>query len=542
MIELDFRNIIVLISLAIHTLLLWILFRYGRKSPGGREYAVATLAVAGWILPMVFYRAHIFNEVELWARILYIMASFTSPTFFYFSLVFPDKRLLFRGRRTIPWWIKLFLAGETLLIVLLCIHPTWLIRGITLVAQGEDIILWGPLYFLYALHITLFFVAAFIILFRKLDKITGLVRKQTIYILSGYFCASSLAMVTNLILPWVGYFELNWLGQFFSTIAAAFTTYAILKHRLLNIKLIATEGFVLFLNLFLFIQLFLSTSGVKFVVNSIILAAVLIVSSLLVTSVRKEAQRLEEITELARSLEASNLRLQELDKQKTEFLSIASHQLRTPLSILSGYIELIKEGAYGKVRRPLAVVLRNMDESNNRLVTLVDEFLNITRIEQGTVKFDFKKQDLTHVIESVIEELEKRAEQKEVKIIWNKPDQPVLVSFDEEKIRHVVFNYLDNAIKYTEEGKITIAVKEDHDGVSFRVFDTGIGFNRTDQVNFFQKFYRGENVRGTNVNGTGLGLYVCSKFIEAHHGQVWASSQGLGKGAEFGFSIPFKQP
>jgi signal transduction histidine kinase len=428
------------------------------------------------------------------------------------------------------------------LIVLLCIHPTWLIRGITLVAQGEDIILWGPLYFLYALHITLFFVAAFIILFRKLDKITGLVRKQTIYILSGYFCASSLAMVTNLILPWVGYFELNWLGQFFSTIAAAFTTYAILKHRLLNIKLIATEGFVLFLNLFLFIQLFLSTSGVKFVVNSIILAAVLIVSSLLVTSVRKEAQRLEEITELARSLEASNLRLQELDKQKTEFLSIASHQLRTPLSILSGYIELIKEGAYGKVRRPLAVVLRNMDESNNRLVTLVDEFLNITRIEQGTVKFDFKKQDLTHVIESVIEELEKRAEQKEVKIIWNKPDQPVLVSFDEEKIRHVVFNYLDNAIKYTEEGKITIAVKEDHDGVSFRVFDTGIGFNRTDQVNFFQKFYRGENVRGTNVNGTGLGLYVCSKFIEAHHGQVWASSQGLGKGAEFGFSIPFKQP
>jgi signal transduction histidine kinase len=181
-----------------------------------------------------------------------------------------------------------------------------------------------------------------------------------------------------------------------------------------------------------------------------------------------------------------------------------------------------------------------MDESNSRLIALVDEFLNITRIEQGRVKYDFLKHDLNEIIEQVVREFKGRAEQKGIKLIWQKPSHLVELFFDKEKIRHVVFNYIDNATKYSTRGVVSVSLKEEHDGVSVKVIDNGIGFDRTDEVNFFQKFYRGENVRGTNVNGTGLGLYVCSKFMEAHQGRVWAKSLGLGKGSEFGFWLPYK--
>jgi signal transduction histidine kinase len=113
-----------------------------------------------------------------------------------------------------------------------------------------------------------------------------------------------------------------------------------------------------------------------------------------------------------------------------------------------------------------------------------------------------------------------------------------MASVDDEKIRHGIYNFIDNAIKYSEKGSITVKLENQGGGLAYTVTDEGLGFDETDRLNFFQKFYRGENVQHTNVNGTGLGLYVVSKFIEAHGGKVWAKSPGLGKGSEFGFWIP----
>lgn len=527
---LDFRNIIVILSIAIHVSLLWVLYRYGRKTPGGKAYSVAILAIAGWILPMALYRSNLFGQMLLWARVLYVMASFTSTSFLFFTFIFPDDK-------KVSWRVQAILLVENVLIVLLCLHPTLMIRGVEIVPGREARILWGPLYFVYSLHISALFLAGFVILFLKMRRAGGLVRQQIKYILGGYFLGANLAMTTNLVLPWFGYFELNWLGQFFSTLVAAFTTYAILKYRLLYIKLITTEGFVILLNLALFVQLVLSDSPVKLALNALVLAAVLLVSIWLVRSVRKEITAREEVTTLARSLKAANLKLQEIDRQKTDFLSIAAHQLRTPLSVINGYIELIKEGDYGQVTDETKGVLDNMDESNERLVKLVDEFLDITRIEQGRTKFDFKKQSIAAVVASAVAELKDRARQKNLKLQWRPaPLPPVLI--DEEKIRMVVFNFIDNAIKYSEKGAITVAAETEDRGIAVRVADHGLGFEKTDAANFFQKFYRGNNVKGADVTGTGLGLYVCQKFIEAHQGKIWAKSPGLGKGSEFGFWIP----
>ncbi len=533
MFELDFINIIVAVSLVIHAVLLWLLYRYGRTTPGGKAYSVAILAIAGWILPMVFYRSHIFGEVILWARMLYIMASFTSTSFFLFTFVFPDNKKP-------PLWVELGLLIENILIILLCLHPTLMIRGVSFVDKGEDIILWGPLYFVYSLHISTFFILGFVNLFIKMRRSVGVVRSHILYILIGYFFASNLAMATNLILPWFGYFELNWMGQFFSTIIAIFTTYAILKHQLLSIKVIATEGFLMILNFLLILRLIISESYQQFIINFFLALVVLFISYLLIKSVSSEVKRREETAKLADSLERANIQLQELDKQKTEFLSIASHQLRTPLSILKGYIELIIDGAYGKVEKKTVKILQDMDLNNEHLIKLVDEFLNISRIEQGRAKYNFSLVDIIGITESVVKDFKIKAKEKKIKILWDKPKNIPQVDCDQEKIHHVVFNFVDNALKYSEEGEIKVLLTQEEKGISIRVQDNGIGFNKTDEVNFYQKFYRGENVKGSNVTGTGLGLFVCRKFIEAHNGRIWARSSGLGKGSEFGFWIPLK--
>lgn len=316
--------------------------------------------------------------------------------------------------------------------------------------------------------------------------------------------------------------------------------YALGKHHLFGTKVIVTEILVGLAEFFMVMQIFFSQTIWDIIIRTIFSIIVAIIGVLLTKSVRKEIQRREEVTTLAHSLEKANLRLQELDRQKTDFLSIASHQLRTPLSILKGYIELIKDGGYGKPTKGIVETLDNMDSSNEHLIKLVDEFLNISRIEQGRTKFVFKIDDVFAVIEDVKKELYLRAKDKKIELVSSKRGIVPPVEMDAEKVRHVVFNFIDNAIKYSDAGKIITSLEAEDNGVTVRVCDKGFGFNKVDEANFFQKFYRGENVKNTNVTGTGLGLYVCRKFIEAHGGKVWAHSPGLGKGSEFGFWLPLK--
>lgn len=315
--------------------------------------------------------------------------------------------------------------------------------------------------------------------------------------------------------------------------------YAVTRHHLLGAKIIGTEVLVGIANFVLITEIFLSRGAPELVVRVFITAAIGVISFLLIQSVGTEVKRREEVTRLARSLELANARLQELDKQKTEFLSIASHQLRTPLSIIKGYIELLEDRAYGRPTKQMQEVFDNMDQSNERLVHLVDEFLNISRIEQGRTKFTYALKDVNETVTSAVNELQPKAKVKGLLLQWKPVRSLEHISVDDEKLRHVIFNFIDNAIKYSERGTIMVSLKARDGGLIFRVRDQGIGFDTKDQVNFFQKFYRGDNVKHSNVNGTGLGIYVCRKFIETHGGQVWAKSPGVGKGSEFGFSIPY---
>ncbi|MDO8499770.1 MAG: HAMP domain-containing sensor histidine kinase [bacterium] len=236
----------------------------------------------------------------------------------------------------------------------------------------------------------------------------------------------------------------------------------------------------------------------------------------------------------------ANAKLKELDRQKTDFMSIASHQLRTPLTIFKGYFELLQDGAYGKLTKDTKKLLNDLDVNNEHLIKLVDEFLDASRIEQGRTAFEFATNDLAAVITEATTELAPKAGIKNLSITWKAPSTPAEVVMDKEKIYHIVYNFVDNAIKYSDTGAVAVTLAKEGKGYAVRVEDNGIGFDTDDGANFFQKFFRGKNVKMTNhVTGNGLGLFICARFAEGHHGRVWSKSAGPGKGSEFGFWIPF---
>lgn len=239
-------------------------------------------------------------------------------------------------------------------------------------------------------------------------------------------------------------------------------------------------------------------------------------------------------------LRTANSKLLELDELKTEFLSIASHQLRTPLSIIKGYVSLLEEGAYGKMPKESQEILQNIDISNERLVKLVDEFLNISRIEQGRTKYYFEEVNFLPIAEGILSELKAKADPRDITLTLDASEGLSHVIADAEKLRHCLYNFVDNAIKYSPaNSKVSVQIHDLKQGLEIKVIDNGAGLDEKDIKNLFQKFYRSPHVM-REVQGTGLGLFVVKQFAEAHGGKVWAKSTGVGKGSEFGFWVPLE--
>lgn len=249
----------------------------------------------------------------------------------------------------------------------------------------------------------------------------------------------------------------------------------------------------------------------------------------------------KEVETATAELRTANKKLVELDETKSEFISIASHQLRTPLTVIKGYISMMIEGSFGPLTDAENDSLKKVYESNERLIQLVENLLDISRIESGRLEFNFKEDKLESVVESVVEELKHNAEDKNLKLEYKKPAKSLpKIVFDEQKIRQVIMNLIDNAIKYTKQGKISVEIGAQGRNLNFSVTDTGMGVSPDDLPNLFMKFSRGKGVSLVHTGGNGLGLYVGRMMVEAHCGKIWGESAGVGKGAKFCFSLPIR--
>lgn len=235
------------------------------------------------------------------------------------------------------------------------------------------------------------------------------------------------------------------------------------------------------------------------------------------------------------ALQAANEKLKSVDKLKTEFLSLAAHQLRSPLTAIRGYTSMLLDGSFGTVDEKQKEAINRVFESSTHLTKIVEDLLNVSKIEAGGMKYEMAPFDLEKAVRDLATDLSITAEKKGLKLTFATDNKsPYKVNGDMEKIRQVVLNVIDNAIKYTMQGSISVLLSKDEASGKAKVAitDTGMGISAEEKEKLFQKFSRGEGGK-TNTSGSGLGLYLAKQISEAHGGEVVIDSPGVGKGSTF---------
>ena len=245
----------------------------------------------------------------------------------------------------------------------------------------------------------------------------------------------------------------------------------------------------------------------------------------------------EEVDRATSDLKSANEKLQELDKLKDEFVSLASHELRTPMTAIKGSLSTILDGYVGEVSGEAREFLTAAFNENDRLIRLVNNLLNISRIEAGRFTFTTTKVDMDKLNSDVVHNLEMAAKEKGITLTYQKdgPLPPVLA--DEDKVKEVIINLIGNAIKFTHKGGVTVATVQKDGKIITSVTDTGSGIAKEDQDLLFKKFSQIHGSYAKQTGGTGLGLYISKQIIEGLKGTIWLEST-LGKGSTFFFSLP----
>lgn len=710
----DLVNILLLITFAFNLFLsLFVHFRSSRnKSTTFFEFAI--FAIAFWVLAMSLYRSADLSNNEFLARILYFAASFTAPFFLLFSLYFPSEKPKSFILVGILCW-TLFIAG-------LCLIPTVIIKNIQVIPGQEKVITFGWGYPFYVIHISSFFISFYVNMIFKFLKFRDQpsIKLQIQYVLLSTTLVSSLAMITNLFLPTFGNFTYNWVGQVLTTFWVAAISYAIVKHRLMDIRLVVArtiaysllvlligvfyvgstfilsslvlgitagqnqlilytmltlivalsferlkrllekltekifykshydsnqllaklahimstdiqlrslasrilqtliddmkisrgafilienkslygiveinfpikgfefiKDFSLFLNLkgkivydeieesFLkevfrkygieFFQILEVKEGIVGVVilgskfsgetyndQDIKLLEILIPEVAIAIQNAQSFDKIQkfnvtltqEVEKATRDLKTANLKLQELDKLKDDFVSIASHELRTPMTAIRSYVWMALHKADIPLSQKLQRYLYRTLISTERLINLVNDMLNISRIESGRVQITPQVFDIQALVKEVFTEVDIKAKEKNLQLkIVEDPTLPKVFA-DPDKVHQVLLNLVGNALKFTPaNGVITLSFFSDGKEVEVLVKDSGVGISKEDLAKLFTKFGRLESSyeHSSSTGGTGLGLYICKSLINMMKGRVWATSEGVGKGTTFIFTLP----
>ncbi len=516
---------ILYVVVIINTLLAAVIFSRGIHERKNLLFGLIALTTGLWGVAMIgFYSA----PNSAWVRYTHLFGLLDGLFFLFYTSAFPRKI-------KVPNFLKLF-SFSAVIVIIAFLFGTDLIVGGAYPNGVYDI---GSLYLFYSFVLIFFFVGGYVYQFRQLKNAKNRTEySQIVYVLIGTLSTSSIAIIPDILLPYINIFQFTWLGPVITLIMVSSIFIAMVRHHLFNVKIILTEVFTVVILSLLFIEVVLAETVAETLLKATVLVLVSIFSYLMIKSVYRVVEAREQIEKLAKDLEKANKRLTELDQLKSEFLSIASHQMRSPLTAIKGYASLILEGTYGTVSDAVREAVDKMFQSTESMINVVEGFLNVSRIEQGRMQYTFAKEDLSELVEEVVGELTPVVSEKNLTISFTAEKADYTAYIDKDKLKQVFVNLIDNAAKYTKEGSIEVCMKRSGDVLQTTITDTGVGMTQADIGKLFHRFSRAEGASKVNTKGTGLGLYVAKEMVTAHKGKVWVESPGKGKGSTFFVEVP----
>ncbi|KKQ73814.1 MAG: Two-component hybrid sensor and regulator [Candidatus Woesebacteria bacterium GW2011_GWB1_38_5b] len=339
-------------------------------------------------------------------------------------------------------------------------------------------------------------------------------------------------IIFNFIFPiFLQFSEGYYLGDYSTIFLLGFTAYAMLKLEAFDFRTFTAEIFTIIILSIQFTKLFFNNSPAETAIDLGVFISMVVFGVLLIRSVNKEVQE-----RLKTQFLAGQLR--ELDARKDEFLSIATHELRAPMTAIKGYLSMLLDGDAGQLSPDAITFIKVMESSTDRLIRLVNNMLNIARIEQGRQVYQMGLVNLAAVVKSAFEEFQLDAKKKNLSYTLElQPDLDDRIYADLDRIHEVVGNLMSNGLKYTDQGSVAVRLFQPNKGiVRFEVTDSGMGIAPIDQTKIFQKYFRVEE-RMERKTGTGLGLYISKVLIEKFSGKIGFNSQ-IGKGSTFWFELP----
>ncbi len=459
------------------------------------------------------------QAVIFWDKLLYLAAVFMVPLMYHFSISFAKKESKKKKLIFSSYFLAILLGIST--------QTKHFIDGVFYYKWGchTKAQFFHHFFILFAFIFILLSIFNIYKVFKKENKSSSRY-SQALFLLVAF---SVFSLVTVQLLPpyGIGIYPLFYLGL---PVFAFISAYAISQRNLFG-YVVATDLLVGAIIIFLLAVLFIPGMSLNLVGRNTLAIFIALACVLLIKYTHQEARRRKRAEEIAE--EAKHL-----NELKNQFLASTQHHLRTPLSAIQGYLSLMREGTYGEIPDKADQKVGKSLNLTKKLINLVNDFLDVAQFNIGGKSFERKDVNLNKLIKEIIDELISEIENKDIELKYDPIQEPIIKS-DYSKLKEALYNVVNNAIKYTKEGKVEIRAEKRDNSAIIEVEDTGIGMTEEEVNNLFQNsFERGARAKKANVTGRGIGLFISSQIIEGLGGLLEAHSEGESKGSTFIVKLP----
>jgi signal transduction histidine kinase len=522
--------VMLIIALGGNFFLAYAVLESDRKSATNRIFAILALFTSLWLIDTNIVRIPAtFAHTLLLHRLGIFFAAPMSTFFFLLAYTFPHSKLKMKLQ-----WAVATISG-TILMMLFNISPyafTGIVSsgGVANPTPGLGLL---P----FSVISTLFSLLAPYLLMRKYFQAKGIERTQLALVVAG-LVSMLVLIITTLLLPIILFNSVAFLPftPLYTLFFLGLTAYAIIKYQLFNIKVLLTQALTIVISVVLFAKLFGDDTANARLIDGLVFIFALYFGHLLVGSVRKEVLQRETIEKQEQELESVNARQENL-------LHFISHEIKGYLTKGQNAFAGIVEGDYGAVSEPVKELAQGALGEMRKGVSTVMDILDASNLKKGTMTFQKNRFDLKKHIEKIAEDIKWAALRKGIKVQTNfEASDTYEILGDEEKIsRHVLRNLVDNSLKYTPSGSISLSLSRAGNMIRFTVSDTGVGITPEDMRHLFTEGGHGKDSIKVNVDSTGYGLFVAKQVTDAHAGKISAFSKGEGKGSTFTVDLPAAQ-